>query len=93
MVDASLNDLFNDTVNFVTSTESEFKPNKALKLKMYSLYKQATEGDLNSKRPSILDVVGRAKHDAWKALKGTSCQEAMQEYIDQVQAVRVKFDN
>lgn len=61
-----------------------FKPSNEYKLQMYSLYKQATEGDVQGKRPGMLDLVGRYKYDAWAALKGTSRDEAMRRYIAEV---------
>ena len=36
-------------------------------------------------RPGGFDFVGGAKHDAWSKLKGTSKDEAMQNYIKQVE--------
>ncbi len=50
-------------------------------LALYSLYKQATEGDVRGKRPGILDLRGRAKYDAWAALRGKSAEDAMAEYV------------
>lgn len=43
-----------------------------MKLKIYALFKQATKGDVVGSRPGMIDFVGRAKYDAWAALKGTS---------------------
>ena len=40
------------------------------KLLVYALYKQATEGDVNTKRPGMLDFKGKAKWDAWKKQEG-----------------------
>ncbi|MEZ4271442.1 MAG: acyl-CoA-binding protein [Myxococcota bacterium] len=34
-------------------------------LQLYGWYKQATVGDVSGKRPSMLDMKGRAKYDAW----------------------------
>lgn len=51
-------------------------------LKLYSLFKQATKGDVSGKKPGMLDLVGKAKYDAWAALKGQSQEEAKQAYID-----------
>ncbi len=53
-------------------------------LKLYALYKQATEGDVQGERPGGFDFKGIAKYDAWSALKGKSREQAMQEYIDLV---------
>jgi acyl-CoA-binding protein len=53
-------------------------------LELYALYKQATEGDVSGKRPGMLDVVKRAKFDAWAARCGTGRDAAMQAYVDLV---------
>lgn len=54
-------------------------------LLLYSLYKQATEGDVNIEKPSnMFDFKGIAKFNAWDALKGTSKEEAMKKYVDLV---------
>jgi acyl-CoA-binding protein len=57
------------------------RPDNMTLLKLYALYKQATSGDVDGERPGFTDMVGRAKWDAWEALKGTSAAEAMQRYI------------
>ncbi len=53
-------------------------------LALYSLFKQANDGDVKGSRPGMLDIRGRAKYDAWAKLKGTSGDKAMQAYIDKV---------
>lgn len=58
------------------------RPDNQMLLRIYSLYKQATEGDATGKRPGFTDLVGRAKHDAWAGLQGTATEAAMQAYID-----------
>ena len=58
------------------------RPDNATLLQIYALYKQASEGDVDGKRPGFTDMVGRAKWDAWNELKGTSSDDAMQQYID-----------
>jgi diazepam-binding inhibitor (GABA receptor modulator, acyl-CoA-binding protein) len=60
------------------------KPDNATLLKLYSYYKQATEGDVAGSRPGGFDFVGGAKYDAWAKLKGSSKDEAMTNYIKQV---------
>lgn len=57
-------------------------------LALYSLYKQGTDGDVKGSRPGMMDMVGRAKYDAWTKLKGTSKDAAMQKYVDKVAALR-----
>ena len=63
------------------------KPDNATLLKIYSLYKQATAGDVEGKRPGFTDIVGRAKWDAWNSLKGTSKDDARQQYIDLIESL------
>lgn len=58
------------------------KPSNETLLKLYSLYKQGSLGDISSEPPSNpFDFVAKAKYDAWHALKGKSNDEAMMEYI------------
>ena len=58
------------------------RPDNPTLLKIYALYKQATEGDNGEKKPSFSDIVARAKWDAWSKLKGTAADAAKQQYID-----------
>ena len=64
------------------------KPDNMTLLQLYALYKQASGGDADGKRPGFSDMVGRAKWDAWNALKGKSADEAMQEYVDLVESLK-----
>lgn len=57
------------------------RPDNATLLKLYALYKQATTGDVDGKRPGFTDMVGRAKWDAWNELKGTKTNDAMKQYV------------
>jgi acyl-CoA-binding protein len=57
-------------------------------LQLYALYKQGSEGDVEGKRPGFTDMVGRAKYDAWAAVKGTAAEDAMQQYIDLVKSLK-----
>lgn len=64
------------------------KPDNATLLQIYALYKQATAGDVDGKRPGFTDMVGRAKWDAWNAVKGQSADEAMQAYVDLIESLK-----
>ena len=64
------------------------KPDNMTLLKIYSLYKQATTGDVEGKRPGFTDMVGRAKWDAWNEVKGKGRDEAMQEYVDLIESLK-----
>ena len=72
----------------VASKQLPDKPDNMTMLKLYSLYKQSTTGDAEGKRPGFTDMVGRAKYDAWDAVKGKSKDEAMQDYVDLVESLR-----
>ncbi len=64
------------------------RPDNMTLLKIYALFKQASAGDVEGKRPGFTDMVGRAKYDAWDALKGTSKDDAMQQYIDLINGLK-----
>ena len=64
------------------------RPDNMTLLKIYALYKQGSSGDVQGERPGMTDFVNRAKFDAWDALKGTSQDEAMQQYIDLVEELK-----
>jgi diazepam-binding inhibitor (GABA receptor modulator, acyl-CoA-binding protein) len=63
------------------------RPDNATLLKLYALYKQGTAGDNAEKKPGFGDMVGRAKWDAWNSLKGTSQDDAMQQYVDLIRSL------
>ena len=64
------------------------RPDNAMLLQLYALYKQASEGDVQGRRPGFTDMVGRAKYDAWAAIKGTGKDDAMQRYIALVESLK-----
>ncbi|HKB55872.1 MAG TPA: acyl-CoA-binding protein [Ramlibacter sp.] len=63
------------------------RPDNATLLKIYALYKQATAGDNAQPKPGFGDLIGRAKWDAWTAMKGASAQDAMQQYVDLIESL------
>lgn len=65
--------------------QTKRKPDNQTLLKLYSYYKQASEGDVQGARPGAFDFVAGAKYDAWAKLRGMSADEAMQNYIKQVE--------
>ena len=66
------------------------RPDNATLLKLYALYKQASDGDVEGKRPGFTDMVGRAKYDAWAGIKGTSSEEAMNQYIALIDSLKAR---
>ncbi len=63
------------------------RPDNATLLKIYALYKQASVGDNTEKKPGFVDMVGRAKWDAWNNLKGVASNDAMQQYVDLIESL------
>jgi acyl-CoA-binding protein len=65
------------------------KPDNETLLQLYSLYKQATEGDNNAAgAANPFDFVAKFKHEAWAKLKGMTREVAMQQYIDLVNKLK-----
>ncbi|MGG9961345.1 acyl-CoA-binding protein [Ferruginibacter sp. SUN106] len=65
------------------------KPDNETLLQLYSLYKQGTEGDVNTEAPSNpFDFVSKAKYEAWLALKGKAKATAMEEYVALVEKLK-----
>lgn len=85
------------------ATEEEFKaaaeklngltkrPGDFELLQLYGLYKQATEGDVQGKRPGMLNVKGRAKYDAWARQRGMKEEKARDSYVEFVEQLLVKY--
>lgn len=79
---SELEQQFIEMVEAVKNATINFQPNNTEKLKLYAFYKQATIGDIQGECPSVMNMVERAKWNAWKAIKGWSKEKAMQAYID-----------
>ncbi len=62
-------------------------PGNDVKLELYALYKQGSEGDVEGKRPGFTDMIGRAKYDAWAKSKGMSQDDAMKKYVALVKSL------
>ncbi|CAL7941655.1 unnamed protein product [Xylocopa violacea] len=60
-------------------------------LKLYSLYKQATVGNINIERPDMLNIKGKAKWDAWKSKEGMSQNDAKEAYANFVDTLLGKY--
>ncbi|MEJ0004269.1 MAG: acyl-CoA-binding protein [Pararobbsia sp.] len=70
------------------STQLSERPGNLTLLRLYALYKQATEGDAGGDKPGLSDIVGRYKHDAWAALKGTAPDTAKRQYVELVESLK-----
>jgi acyl-CoA-binding protein len=80
---------FNQAVNEVQQLTA--RPAIDELLKLYGLFKQATEGDNNAPRPGGFDFKAMAKFDSWANHKGKTRDEAMKDYIDFVATLLSKY--
>ena len=81
------------TAAVARSKELTVRPSNDDLLKLYSLYKQATEGDVQGERPGGFDFKGAAKYDAWEGIKGMAKEEAMRLYVTLVDELHKKEGN
>ena len=85
----ALQQLFEEAV--ATSKTLDTKPDNDILLQLYSLYKQATEGDVTGERPGGFDFKAIAKYDAWLEMKGKSKDQAMEEYVSLVEKLHQQY--
>ncbi|MDR6467117.1 acyl-CoA-binding protein [Paraburkholderia graminis] len=64
------------------------RPGNLTLLRLYALFKQASEGDVQGDKPGFTDIVGKYKYDAWAALKGTAQDAAKQQYVELVESLK-----
>ena len=76
----NLDELFNQAKKRVESID--YRPTNEQLLKLYGLFKQATEGDVSGDRPGGFDFKAIAKYDSWASLRGMTREEAKQAYIE-----------
>jgi diazepam-binding inhibitor (GABA receptor modulating acyl-CoA-binding protein) len=79
-----LEELFTLSAEFIKQSQVS---DNASKLRIYSLYKQATQGDCGTPQPQMFDLVGRSKWGAWNGLRGMTKSDAMAYYIKTVSEV------
>lgn len=63
-------------------------PDNDTLLALYALYKQGTIGDVSGERPGAMDLVGRAKYDAWAKYRGLTREQAMRDYVTLVNQLK-----
>ena len=80
-----LNESFTSALQKVNTLDT--RPSNENLLKLYGLYKQATEGEVEGDRPGGFDFKAIAKYDSWASLRNMSNEDAMQSYIDLVNSL------
>jgi len=61
-------------------------------LKLYGLFKQATQGPCTAPRPSFLNQKGRSKWSAWHSLGGMSSKDAKLGYIECLSSMKPEWN-
>ncbi|QRV87606.1 acyl-CoA-binding protein [Ceratobasidium sp. AG-Ba] len=92
-VDSLINAQFNRAVEIVQSLPKTgpIQTGYEEKLAMYSLYKQATLGNVKTARPGMWDMLGRAKWDEWAKHKDMDTREAQWMYVETLKKVLRKY--
>eukprot|EP00121_Abeoforma_whisleri_P014809 Awhi_evm1s13657 len=85
-----MSDAFNKAAEEVKNLSKS--PNNDELIELYGLYKQATVGDVNTERPGMLDMKGKAKWDGWKNQEGRSKEQAEALYIELATSLKEKYD-
>lgn len=83
---ASLQDQFEQASRDAQSLDK--RPDNETLLRLYALFKQATEGDVSGPAPGMFDFKASAKYEAWSKLEGSSRDAAMKKYIDLVKTLK-----
>jgi acyl-CoA-binding protein len=83
---ASLQDQFEQASRDAQNLDE--RPGNDTLLRLYALFKQATEGDVSGPAPGMFDFKASAKYEAWSKLEGTSQDSAMKKYIDLVKTLK-----
>lgn len=81
---------FIDATNIVNQLSQ--MPNNSELLYLYKYYKQATVGDINIKKPSILNLNKHARWKIWESVKGTSKYDSEVKYIKFVNELIKKYN-
>ncbi|XP_011500768.1 PREDICTED: acyl-CoA-binding protein homolog [Ceratosolen solmsi marchali] len=86
----SLEQEFNDAAEKVKNLQK--RPTDHELLELYALFKQGSLGDVNTSRPGMFDLKGKAKWDAWSSKKGMSKDEAKETYVKFVETLLKKYE-
>ncbi|XP_017775578.1 PREDICTED: acyl-CoA-binding protein homolog [Nicrophorus vespilloides] len=81
----SLDERFNKAAESVKNLKAS--PSNDDLLELYAFFKQGSIGDVNTERPGMLDLKGKAKWDSWSSKKGMSSDEAKEKYIAKADAL------
>uniref|UniRef100_A0A7S2U011 ACB domain-containing protein n=1 Tax=Lotharella oceanica TaxID=641309 RepID=A0A7S2U011_9EUKA len=85
---------FDEAVKFISDKDK--KPKKSVpnarKLRLYGLFKQQKDGDVQGSQPWSIQLEARAKWDEWAKYKGMSKEDAQTEYVKEVNSQIKEFE-
>mmetsp|Transcript_25508 Transcript_25508/g.60684 ORF Transcript_25508/g.60684 Transcript_25508/m.60684 type:complete len:425 (+) Transcript_25508:232-1506(+) len=70
---------------------AQFDLDDSVRLLLYALYRQATDGPCKDPRPSVFDPIGTAKYAAYSRLGNTNALEAMFLYVRTLEEEKPKL--
>eukprot|EP01006_Ploeotia_vitrea_P039101 TRINITY_DN66311_c5_g1_i1.p1 TRINITY_DN66311_c5_g1~~TRINITY_DN66311_c5_g1_i1.p1 ORF type:complete len:297 (-),score=167.92 TRINITY_DN66311_c5_g1_i1:14-904(-) len=82
----SMTEDFEEAASFL-QRNNELNLDNEQKLRFYAFFKQATVGKCTTSRPGMFSFVERAKWDAWHALGDMSKDQAVVEYIQELDRI------
>lgn len=85
----SFDEDFNKAVEDVRTLTK--RPTDEELLDLYALFKQATEGDNTTPKPSMFNLKAKYKWEAWTKLKGQTSDLAKENYIKKVAELLEKY--
>ena len=77
---SSVKETYDFAVSQINSGLNGYKFSNDEKLNLYGYYKQATLGKCNTPKPSMFNLVDKAKWDKWNSLGNMSIDDAMLKY-------------
>ena len=91
----SIDSRFGRACKLTSSSSSSGGPalSNATKLRIYALFKQASEGRCGTPKPGMFEVVKKAKWNAWSALGGMPQDEAKEQYASEIFAMYAAAQN
>ena len=88
---SELEQQFQAKSDFVHQWTTGKKATTEEKLNAYKFFKQGTVGDVNIERPSMFNFEGKSKWDAWNSIKGMVKDDAMKNYIEEIDRQHAKY--
>tara|TARA_B100000575_G_C23061870_1_gene611345 strand:+ start:352 stop:711 length:360 start_codon:yes stop_codon:yes gene_type:complete len=86
MTNDKLNKEFEEAINYINNKDLNLTISNSEKLNLYKFFKQATIGNINISKPSMLTLNQEPllKYNAWKSVENITKEDAKKQYINLV---------